>query len=164
MRVQGPSGERWIGAEQFFEGMFTTALRPGELLLEVVFPAPQPRTGWSFLEASRRQGDYAMMGLAAGVRLDPEGVCEQAWLVYLNAGDRPVQAQRAAQALEGQPVGAEAFGQAAAGIQEEIDPLGNVHASAEYQRHLATVLTRKSLAIAADRARRNGKPGPAGAN
>jgi carbon-monoxide dehydrogenase medium subunit len=156
IRVQSSEGERWVEADQFFKGMFTTALQPGEILVEVVFPPAQARTGWSFLEASRRRGDYAMMGVAAGLSLSAQGVCSEARLVYMNAGDGPIVARQAAAGLSGQRPGPEAFEQAAAAAQQEIDPLGNVHASVDYQRHLATVLTRRALAIAAERARGNG--------
>jgi carbon-monoxide dehydrogenase medium subunit len=156
MRVQSSKGERWIEADQFFKGMFTTALQPGEILVEVDFPLAQARTGWSFLEASRRRGDYAMMGVAAGLSLNAQGICREARLVYMNAGDGPIEARQAAAVLSGQRPGPEAFEQAAAAAQQEIDPLGNVHASVAYQRHLATVLTRRALAIAAERARGNG--------
>jgi carbon-monoxide dehydrogenase medium subunit len=156
IRVQSSEGERWVESDQFFQGMFTTALQPGEILVEVVFPPAQARTGWSFLEASRRRGDYAMMGVAAGLSLNAQGVCSEARLVYMNAGDGPIEARQAAAGLSGQRPGPEAFEQAAAAAQQEIDPLGNVHASVAYQRHLATVLTRRALAIAAERARGNG--------
>lgn len=156
MRAQSSQGERWVEADQFFQGMFTTALQPGEILVEVVFPPAQAGTGWSFLEASRRRGDYAMMGVAAGLNLDAEGICIEARLVYMNAGDGPIAARQAAAGLAGQPAGPEAFEQAAAAAQQEIDPLGNVHASVAYQRHLATVLTRRALAAATERARGNG--------
>jgi carbon-monoxide dehydrogenase medium subunit len=156
MRVQSSKGERWIEADQFFKGMFTTALQPGEILVEVDFPLAQARTGWSFLEASRRRGDYAMMGVAAGLSLNAQGICREARLVYMNAGDGPIEARQAAAVLSGQRPGPEAFEQAAAAAQQEIDPLGNVHASVAFQRHLATVLTRRALAIAAERARGTG--------
>ena len=156
MRAQSSQSERWIEADQFFQGMFTTALQPGEILVEVVFPPARAGTGWSFLEASRRRGDYAMMGVAAGLSLDAEGICREARLVYMNAGDGPIEARQAAAGLGGQRPGPEVFEQAAAAAQQEIDPLGNVHASVAYQRHLATVLTRRALAIAAERAWSNG--------
>jgi carbon-monoxide dehydrogenase medium subunit len=163
MRAQSSQSERWIEADQFFQGMFTTALQPGEILVEVVFPPAQAGTGWSFLEASRRRGDYAMMGVAAGLSLDAEGICREARLVYMNAGDGPIEARQAAAGLGGQRPGPEVFEQAAAAAQQEIDPLGNVHASVAYQRHLATVLTRRALAVAAERARGNGSSPPADA-
>ena len=153
-KVASAAGERWIAAEDFFLGMFTTDLSPEEMLLEIELPAPQPKSGWAFLEVARRQGDYAMMGVAAVLTLDADGVCQQARLVYLNAGDGPVAARQAAEMLVGEAQSEELCEAAAAkAAAEEIDPPGNVHASPEYQRHLARVLTRRALQQAFQRAR-----------
>lgn len=152
LRLQSASGERWVAAGEFFQGLFTTALTPEELLVEIALPAMPPRTGWSFIEFARRHGDYALMGVAARVTLDEAGQCRQARLVYLNAGDGPVDARQAAESLRGRTLSTEAIDAAAdLAADNEIDPTGNVHASAEYQRHLANVLTRRALKQAAER-------------
>lgn len=149
MQAQSTDGDRWLEADDFFEGMFMTRLQPTEILTEVAFPAVSNRTGSSFMEASRRRGDYAMMGVAVQVGIDQRGACREARLVYLNAGDGPIKADRAAELLRGQQPEQELF-QAAAQLAaaEEIDPLGNLHAGIEYQRHLAKVLTERALAEA----------------
>lgn len=153
MRAVSADGERWIAAEDFFQGMFMTALKPEEILVEVVLPLMAPRTGWSFMEVARRRGDYAMMGVAALVSLDEKGICRHARLVYLNAGDGPMDAPQAAQVLQGEKRESSTMEAAAVkASQEEIDPFGNVHASVDYQRHLARVLTRRALAQAFQRA------------
>jgi carbon-monoxide dehydrogenase medium subunit len=153
MRVRSASAERWVAAPDFFVGMFTTALAPEEMLVEVELPPTAPRTGSSFMEVAPRSGDYALMGIAALVTLDERGLCKQARLVYLNAGDGPVDAVQAARLLEGEAIGEAAIEAAAAmASQTEINPFGNLHASPEYQRHLARVLTRKALKEAAGRA------------
>ena len=140
-------------AQDFFSGMFNTDLAPDEMLTEIELPAPRPHTGWSFLEVAPRAGDYAMMGLAALLTLDEKGQCQEAKLVYLNAGDGPVDAKEAAGLMAGQEIGEELVDSVAASASEqEINPFGNIHASVEYQRHLARVLTKKALQIAARRA------------
>lgn len=153
-KVASAAGERWIAADDFFLGMFTTDLSPEEMLLEIeLLPLP-PKSGWAFLEVARRQGDYAMMGVAAVLTLDADGVCQRARLVYLNAGDGPVAAHQAAEMLVGEAQSEELCRAAAAkAAAEEIDPPGNVHASPEYQRHLARVLTSRALQQAFQRAR-----------
>ncbi len=154
LRAQSTRGERWIAAAEFFITLFTTALEPDEMLVEVALPALPPGTGTAFVEFARRRGDYALMGVAAVVTLDAAGVCQQARLVYLNAGDAPVSARAAAAMLAGQPLTPEAMAAAAEhAAAAEIEPLGNVHATAAYQRHLARVLTRRALASAGQRAR-----------
>jgi carbon-monoxide dehydrogenase medium subunit len=157
LKAQSARGERWIPAEDFFRGLFTTGLTPDEMLVEAALPALAPRTGTAFVEFARRRGDYALMGVAAVVTLDDGGACRQARLVYLNAGEGPVIARQAADLLRGQPPSAAVIEAAAAtASDEEIDPLGNVHASPAYQRHLARVLTRRALAQAFERARQSG--------
>jgi carbon-monoxide dehydrogenase medium subunit len=153
MRATGPNGDRWIEASDFFQGMFWTALDPDEMLVEVNFPARKRRAGWSFEETSRRRGDYAMMGVAIVVELTDEGTCAEARLVYLNAGDGPVEAEKAAEMLRGEQPSEAVFSAAASEAAEnEIDPMGNVHASIDFQRHLARVLSERALAKAFARA------------
>jgi aerobic carbon-monoxide dehydrogenase medium subunit len=147
LHAQSAKSERWIDARDFFLGIFTTALNADEMLTEVELPAAPPRTGTAFLEFARRRGDYAMMGLAAIVTLGEDGRCAGARLAYCSAGTTPVMATRAAAALLGSR-GNEAVDEAAAIAQSEIDPLGGVHASKAYQRHLAGVLARRALAAA----------------
>jgi len=146
LKAKNVSGERWIDANDFFAGMFTTALEPDEILAEIELPFMSPRTGWSFMEVAPRAGDYALMGVAALVTLDENGKCHQAKLVYLNAGDGPVDALEAAKLLEGEVMTEKVVDSAAAlASEKEINPFGNVHTSPEFQRHLANVLTKKAL-------------------
>jgi len=153
LRAKSVSGERWIAAQDFFAGMFTTALTPDEILVEIKLPFMAPRTGWSFMEVAPRAGDYALMGVATLVTLDEYGKCKEAKLVYLNAGDGPVDAKEAAGILAGETLSDALIGSAAAVASEkEINPFGNVHTSPEFQRHLANVLTRKALKQAMQRA------------
>jgi len=153
LKARNASGERWIDAKDFFVGMFTTALEPDEILVEIELPFMPSRTGWSFLEVAPRAGDYAMMGVAVLVTLDEIGKCQNARLVYLNAGDGPVEAKEAAQLLQGELLNDELIDSGAAiASEKEINPFGNIHASMEYQRHLANVLTKKALHIAVQRA------------
>ncbi|HET9588154.1 MAG TPA: xanthine dehydrogenase family protein subunit M [Anaerolineales bacterium] len=153
LKARSASNERWIDAQNFFSGMFSTDLAPDEMLVEIELPPGPPLTGWSFMEVAPRAGDYALMGVAALLTLDEDGSCKQARLVYLNAGDGPVDAKEAAKALEGQRLEDSVF-EAAAGAasQSDITPFGNIHASAEFQQHLAQVLTRRALKQAFERA------------
>lgn len=146
-------GERWLDAQDFFAGMFTTALAPDEILVEIELPFMTSRTGWSFMEVAPRAGDYALMGVATLVTVDENGKCKEAKLVYLNAGDGPVDAKEAAGMLAGESLSDTLIESAATVASEkEINPFGNVHTSPEFQRHLAKVLTRKALRQAKQRA------------
>lgn len=153
LKARNALSERWIEAQDFFIGMFTTVLEVDEMLVEIEFPVMPPRTGWSFMEVAPRAGDYALMGIAVLVTLDEAGICNGAKLVYLNAGDGPVDAKEAAGSLEGEHVSDKLIESAATLASEsEITPFGNVHASPEFQRHLANVLTRRALKRAVERA------------
>ena len=158
LRAQSVAGERWIDAADFFLGLFTTALTPAELLVEIALPPLPARTGTAFVEFARRRGDYALMGVAAVVTLDDSGAIQQARLVYLNAGEGPVLAPQVAAQLAGRRPAPEIIADAARlAAETEIAPSGNVHASPAYQRHLAVVLTRQALQRAVERA---GQPRP----
>jgi carbon-monoxide dehydrogenase medium subunit len=153
LKAASARGERWLAAAGFFKGFFTTDLASDEMLVEVALPPLPPRTGTAFVEFSRRRGDYAMLGVAAVVTLDENNICREARLVYLNAGDGPVDAKQAAGLLKGQPASSAAIDMAAAtAAEQEINPTGSIHASPDYQRHLARVLTGRALKQAFDRA------------
>lgn len=145
-RLRSQAGERWVSADDFFLGLFFTALGPDELLMEVTLPAMPPRTGWAFREMARRPGDYALVGVTAVVTLDERDRCEDARLVFFGVGEGPVVAQQAAGTLKGEvptPEVIHAAAEAAAGA--DIDPSSDVHATAEFRRHLARVLARQVL-------------------
>ncbi|MCB9105706.1 MAG: xanthine dehydrogenase family protein subunit M [Anaerolineales bacterium] len=153
-RAQSRSGQRWLTADEFFVDLFTTALEPEELLVEIVIPPLPAQTGYAFREISRRHGDYALVGVAATVTLDNNGRCEAARLVYLSVGDKPVEAVQATAALIGQKLTAEAIDDAAEiAAAQDIDPPGDIHASVTYRRHLAKVLAKQVLAKATARAK-----------
>lgn len=153
-RLRSQAGERWISADEFFMGMFTTLLEPDELLVEIAFPAKPPRTGWALLEFARRPHDFALVGVAAGVTLNGDNRCREARIVFLSVGDGPVVAHQAAKLLKGQEVTTEAIRAAAeVAASADIDPSNDIHASAEYRRQLAGVLTRQALEQALQRAK-----------
>jgi len=154
LRLQRAGSDRWVDAADFFGGLFTTALEPDEILAEAAIPALPPRTGWAFIEVARRHGDYAQVGIAALVTLDDADRCREARLVYLSVGDRPVEAREAARLLAGEEISPQAIAAAAEkASREEMDPTGDIHASAPFKRHLARVLTGRALRQAAERAR-----------
>ena len=153
-RLRRSSGERWVEARDFFCGLFATVLEPDEMLVEIALPASPPRTGWAFLEVARRHGDYAQVGVAARVTLDETGKCRDARLVYLSVGDGPVEAFGAAGLLAGSDGGEEAITAAAEkASREEMEPTGDIHASSDFKRHLARVVTGRALRRAFARAK-----------
>lgn len=152
-KVRKVSGERWVPVDEFFSGMFTTALAPEELLTEIIIPPLPSRSGWAFREIARRHGDYALVGVAVVVTMDDNNCCRQARIVFLSVGDGPVEAREAAKVLVGETPSEETIrvaAETAAGV--DIDPGNDIHASATYRRHLAKVLTVQALMQAFERA------------
>jgi CO/xanthine dehydrogenase FAD-binding subunit len=152
LRVQSVRGERWIEARDFFVGALTTALETDEMLTEIELPVAAADSGACFLEMSRRRGDFAIIGVACTVRLDPEGQCVEARIGLCNAGDGPVFADEASASLVGHQIGESEISEAATLVQNAIDPGGSIHASKDFQRHVAGVLTTRALTVANQRA------------
>ena len=144
--LRGRERSRSVPAADFFIGLFTTTLEPGELLTEVVITPRSSRSACAFQELSRRQGDYALAGVAAQVALDERGRCATARIALLSVADRPVLAGHASRALAGErPTPALIREAADAAAAHDIDPPGDIHASSAYRRHLAAVLMRRVL-------------------
>ena len=152
MRAQSARGERWIAAEDFFVRALTTAIASDEMLVEIELPDLPPRSGTCFLEVARRQGDYAMMGAAAVVSLADDGACADARLSFCSAGETPILSATAAELLIGGRLSDADIDAAAKAARRDVRPLGSVHASPEYQHHLAAVLARRALRTARRRA------------
>ena len=157
VHVTGPRGEREVAADAFFLGLLTTALEADEILTAIEVPAQPP--GWGFVEIARRPGDFALAGVAAVVRVGRplalpspprggEGVSgrhEMVRLVGFGIGDRPLRLTGAEGLLTGAPLDAGSAARAGAAAGPDCDPPSDVHGSAEYRRHLATVLTERAL-------------------
>ena len=154
LRAQSVRGERWIDAADFFLGALTTALEPDEMLTEIELPVAPPRSAACFMEVSRRRGDFAMIGVACVVQIDEQERCSAARIGLCNAGDGPVFAAEASDSLVGTMIDQPAIETAVELIQRAIDPGGSIHASKEFQRHLAGVLTGRALTKANERVRR----------
>ncbi|HEX6212178.1 MAG TPA: xanthine dehydrogenase family protein subunit M [Methylomirabilota bacterium] len=138
IRVAGRRGGREVAAADFFRGIYTTALEPGELVTEVVIPRA---TGWrsAFQELARRRGDFALAGLAARGRVEG-GALHEPRLVFFGVGAAPVRARSAERALAGGVADAPAIAAAQRALAAELDPPGDVHGSPALRRHLAGVL------------------------
>jgi len=153
-KILNEKGERTVPASDFFVGLLMTVMEPEELLVEIEIPPLPPRTGWSLQEVARRPHDFALIGVAALVTLNKKDRCEGASLVFLSAGDGPISAPEAAGLLQGEVLTSELIIAAAEKASaDEIDPGNDIHATAEFRRHLANVLTRRALEEALTRAR-----------
>jgi len=142
---------RTVAAADFFLAPLESAVEPGELAVSAWFPAPPVRTGTAFVEVARRHGDYALCGVAAAVTLAADGVVATARAAYLSVSPVPLVLDLT-EAVAGQHPDAADWSPAAELARAGVDPEGDIHATAEYRRHLAGVLTGRALAAAATHA------------
>jgi aerobic carbon-monoxide dehydrogenase medium subunit len=153
VEVADEAGRRWVPAADFFVGPMESAVRPGQLATAAMFPRMPPLTGSAWVELSRRHGDYAMCGVGALVRLDSDLAFRSARVALICVGPTPL-------VLDVTPAGpAQRFGEmdwqlAADRVRERAEPDDDIHASAQYRRHLAGVLTVRALTSAARHASR----------
>lgn len=141
--ARGPKGERVLKAAELFQTYLTTSLAPDELLTEVRLPALPPGAGCAFEEFARRHGDFALVGIAAAVWR--ESGRWRACLAAAGAGPVPLRLRGAEEIIEREGTAEKAVAAAAARAAELVDPDTDLHASAEYRRHLTRVLTERAL-------------------
>jgi len=150
--IAGPKGRRRVPLASFFEGVRTTVLGPDELLIELVVPAPGPRSGGHYLRHTpRRELDIAVVGVASQITLS-NGVCGKARISLASVAPTPVRATAAERMLEGQPLTKERVEEAATLAVEAARPISDQRGSAEFRKHLVRVLTRRTLTTALARA------------
>ncbi len=142
--ARGPKGERVIKAKDLFRTYLTTSLTPDEILVEVRLPAMPMGAGYALEEFSRRHGDFAIVGIAAVV-VKAGARCTLARLATAGAGPVPVRLRAAEEILERDGLGDAAIEAAARRASELVSPDSDIHASADYRRHLAGVLTKRAL-------------------
>ena len=144
MTIAGTDGERTVAAEDFFHGLYETAVGPGEILTAITIPKISGNWKSGFLELARRHGDYAIIGLCAHAEIDG-GTFGDARLVFFGAGDRPVSATQTAPLLKGKTWSGDLADRIAEALKEELDPPEDLNADGPMRRHLAGVLVRRTL-------------------
>jgi carbon-monoxide dehydrogenase medium subunit len=139
--VQSVQDRREIPAEAFFVGHFTTALEPGELVVETLWPGAADGWGYAFEELAQRHGDYGLSLAACALRIEAGKVAEaRICLGAVTARPTLVEAP-----LPGRLVDAGAAREAAEAARASIEPSPTVHASSDYQRHLTGVLVERAV-------------------
>lgn len=137
-------GERAIPAADFFQGFFTTALEPEEILTEVRIPRMPAATGVAVEEMARRHGDFAMVGAVVALTV-ADGSIAAARVALLNVSDAPVRAREAEEALVGASPTDETFRAAADLAVRDLEPASDLHATGDYRRRVAATLIRRAL-------------------
>lgn len=145
--ITGPGGERTVPADEFFRDLFETAVGEGELLTRIRVPK---HTGWGahYEKFVRVAHQWSIVAVGATVRVDGGSIAE-ARVGLTNMGSTPLRATAVEQALVGRPATEEAVREACAAAAEGTDPPSDLNGSADYRRHLATVLTRRAVLAAA---------------
>jgi len=142
--VASKKGERRIAAQDFFKGLYATALKAGELLVAAEFPLPKPADASAFGELARRHGDYAMVGVAAHGSTQG-GKFSDMRVVFFGVADRPQRAAEFEAALGGQAAAARTIAAALPRLDADLSPRADFHGSAATKRHLAKVLAGRVL-------------------
>jgi carbon-monoxide dehydrogenase medium subunit len=152
--IAGPNGRRQVPMAAFFLGVRRTVLEPGELLLELVVPAPVKGTGDNYLRHTpRRELDIAVVGVASAVTIS-DGTCAKARIALAAVAPVPLRATEAEQALTGQALTPDAIERAAGLAADAARPIDDHRGSIQFRRHLVRVLTRRTLSTALERASR----------
>jgi aerobic carbon-monoxide dehydrogenase medium subunit len=150
--ARGPKGERSVPANQFYKGLYATALAPNEILTEVRIPAPPPRSGGAYAKLKRKTGDFAVAAVAVQLTLDGKGAVERAGIALTSAGITPVEAGDAAKFLVGKVPDDKTILEAAKMAAAKSAPGADRRGSVEYKREMARVLTTRALRKAVQRA------------
>jgi carbon-monoxide dehydrogenase medium subunit len=137
LEITGPNGKRNVKADDFFKGLFETALGPNDVLTAIRLPAATKDTRVGFDEFARRHGDYAMVGLAASAKANGDKLSDVR-LAYFGVGNTPVRAKNTEAALAGGDVDA-----AMKALTTDLDPHDDVQATGATKKHLAGVLLRR---------------------
>ena len=153
MEIAGPAGPRRIAAGEFFQSALATALDDTEMLVRVELPFLPAGTGWGFEEVARRAGDFALAAAAATLTPGADGKIAEARVAVMGAHDTPLRIPVAEALLAGEPPEGEALQAAARAARDAVEPYDDLHASADFRRHLVEVLARRALESAARRAR-----------
>jgi aerobic carbon-monoxide dehydrogenase medium subunit len=153
VNAKGPSGDRTIGADDLFVEMLTTALDPNEIITSVTFPALGKGEGAAYAKLRHPASRYAIVGVAAYVRLGGDGNVAAARIAVTGAGPKATRQTDAEAALSGSSGDEAAVAAAADKSGEGMDYLGDIHASEEYRRAMVKVYTRRALTQALARAR-----------
>ncbi len=146
--IDGINGRREVHADDFFIGDLTTDIAAGEMLVEVLFPVMQTQTFTAFFEVGNRQRDIAVAGVAVSIVFDQPGICRQARLASIGVDSKPARLLQAEQTLEGRRIDAGTIADGARCASEAIDPLDDVHATADYRREAVGALVVRALEAA----------------
>ena len=144
LEIKNATESRLLTAEEFYISTLTTALEPTELLTEVQLPLWEKNTGWSFIEFSRRHGDFAVIGVATSLKIQ-HNLCNHCRIAIIGGSSIPMRTKNAESVVTGKDINSLTFKEAGEIASLEVNPETDMHASAAFRRHLTSTLVTKSL-------------------
>ena len=150
--AQGPGGIRTVAADDFFVDTFATALQPDEIITEIRLPVPPAHTGNAYLKLENKASHYAVVGSAAVITLNADGTCSSASIAITGASTRPTRAKSVEAALAGKKLDETTLADAASHAVDGLELVGDIHGSQAYRGQMCTVMTRRAILKAAERA------------
>ena len=153
LRVRGPDSDRWIQAEDFFLGLMTTALKPDEILTKIRIPVLSDRVGTSYQKVAQKASGFAIVGVAVHLGMD-RGLCAEIGVGVTGLGSKPYRARGVEEGLRNRRLEPSVIEAASSQVAQDVDPLEDIHASAEFRAHLARLYTARAIVEAAKMAER----------
>lgn len=148
MRARGPEGERWLKAEDFFLGLMTTALSPAEILTEIRVPVSSGSFGTAYLKVPQKASGFAIVGVAVWLKAEGQ-LCTEIGVGVTGLDAKPFRARRVEERLKGRKLAPGLIEEASSQASQGVEPLGDIHASAEFRAHLARLYTARAIREAA---------------
>lgn len=152
LAAKGPEGDRWLKAEDFFLGLMTTALNPAEILTEIRVPVLSGTCGTAYLKAPQQASGFAIVGVAVWLKMDGQ-ICSDIGIGVTGLDAKPFRARQVEEQLRGKKLAPGLVEEASSQATHGMDPLGDIHASAEFRAHLARLYTARGIQEAVKNAR-----------
>jgi len=149
--LQSIGGNRTLRVDDFFTDYFTTAMAPGEILTEILVPLPSAHSGTAYHKLAHPASGYVVVSAGVMVTRQPSGVCASARIAIGGLGSGPIRAVASEAELHGKLLNPPNIAAAVGKVAEAADPDDDIYASAEYKRHMATVLARRAIEAAVQR-------------
>ena len=146
LTVQGPTGRRAIAAKDFFVDALTNCLEPEDIVVEIEFPMLR-HDGWAFEEVARRFGDFALASIAVSIRRGPSGIGD-ARVAVMGVADTPLRLEEVEKQLCKIEVDSHTPARFSEMVTSSVTPNSDLHASAEYRKHLLGELARRAMGTA----------------
>ncbi len=149
--ARGTRGRRSIPSSDFFVDTFTTAVKKDEILTEIQIPYLPRRSGSAYIKHSRREGDFAIVGVGVALTVGPKNVCKDVRISLGAVAPTPMRAKAAEKYLKGKKLDEETIVAGAEKANAEADPPSDMHGSREYRFEMIKVFTKRAVKLALSR-------------